>query len=142
MGLIIITPLAGFVSPASALILGLLGGPLFIGSEKLFSKFKWFSDPVGLFAGHGMGGIFGVIMIGFFTQHAFAAASGNSVLPNGLLFDGGFAALRQLGIEIFGIIVVFITIFIISFIVIHIIGKLLHGILNEDAYKNIENNKF
>ncbi|WP_394325610.1 ammonium transporter, partial [Acidiplasma aeolicum] len=60
MGLIIITPLAGFVSPASALILGFIGGPLFIGGEKLFSRVKWFSDPVGLFPGHGLGGVFGL----------------------------------------------------------------------------------
>ena len=40
MGLIVITPLAGFVSPASALILGFIGGPLFIGGEKLFSRVK------------------------------------------------------------------------------------------------------
>lgn len=40
MGLIIITPLAGFVSPASAVILGLIGGPLFLASEKFFSRAK------------------------------------------------------------------------------------------------------
>src|SRR5207244_3652509 len=38
MGLIIITPLAGFVSPASAMILGLLGGPLFIAAERAFAR--------------------------------------------------------------------------------------------------------
>ena len=138
MGLIIVTPLAGFVSPASALILGLIGGPLYVGAEKLFAKVKWFSDPVGLFPAHGVGGIFGVLMIGLFTQHAFAAASGNAILPNGLLFDGGFAALRQLGIEAFGVFVVVITVFAISFLAIFIIAKLSHGILNEDAYKNLE----
>lgn len=132
MGLIIITPLAGFVSPGSAIILGILGGPLFIGGEKLFSGIKWIDDPMGLLPGHAIGGIFGVVMIAFFTQHAYAVASGNSVLPNGLLFDGGFNALHQLGIEVFGIIVVIITVFVISYIVITIIGKLMHGII----YKN------
>ena len=38
MGLIIITPLAGFVSPASAVILGLCGGPLFLAAERLLSR--------------------------------------------------------------------------------------------------------
>ena len=134
MGLIIITPLAGFVSPASALILGFIGGPLFIGGEKLFSRVKWFSDPVGLFPGHGLGGVFGVIMIAFFTQHSFAVASGNSVLPNGLLFYGGFAALRQLGIELLGIAVVVVVVFAISLVTIYLISKLIHGILNDEAY--------
>ena len=49
MGLIIITPLAGFVSPASAIILGLCGGPLFLIGERLIGRFSWFSDPAGLF---------------------------------------------------------------------------------------------
>ncbi|MEM0163958.1 MAG: ammonium transporter, partial [Thermoplasmata archaeon] len=89
MGLIIITPLAGFVSPGSAFILGLMGGPLFLAGEKFFSRFKWFTDPVGLFPGHFLGGVFGLTMIAFFTQNAFATASGNSNLPNGLLFGGG-----------------------------------------------------
>ena len=57
MGLIIITPLAGFVNPASAIILGLIGGPLFLVSERYFSKVKWFTDSFGLFPGHLVGGI-------------------------------------------------------------------------------------
>ncbi len=36
MGLIIITPLAGFVSPASAIVLGFLGGPLFLQVKTYF----------------------------------------------------------------------------------------------------------
>ncbi len=116
MGLIIITPLAGFVSPASAIILGILGGPIFYAAEVYFGKQKWFSDPVGLLPGHLIGGLFGVAMIAFFTQNAFAVASGNPTLPNGLLFGGGLAALDQLGIEVFGIAVVILVIFVISFL--------------------------
>lgn len=128
MGLIIITPLAGFVSPGSAIILGIIGGPLFIGGERLFSSIKWIDDPVGLLPGHALGGLFGIIMIAFFTQHAFASASGNSNLPNGLFFGGGYIALDQLGIEIFGIIVVMITVFSISYLCLYIIGKATDGI--------------
>src|SRR2546428_6892 len=75
MGLIIITPLAGFVSPASAVILGLIGGPLFLAGEKWFSRFKWFSDPIGLFPGHLLGGLFGALMIAFSSQKTFVASS-------------------------------------------------------------------
>lgn len=128
MGLIIITPLAGFVSPASAVILGLLGGPLFIYGGKWFAKRKWFSDPVGLFPGHLLGGVFGVLMIAFFTQASFAAASGNPTLPNGLLFGGGMAALTQLGIEILGVVVVMAAVFVLSFLTAAAIAALLNGI--------------
>jgi Amt family ammonium transporter len=138
MGLIIITPLAGFVSPASAVILGLIGGPLFLAGEKWFSRFKWFSDPVGLFPGHLLGGLFGVLMIAFFSQRIFAAASGNPVaqgnspIPDGLLFGGGTAALQQLGIEALGIAAVMATVFVLSYLSVRIISKAMHGILNRE----------
>ena len=123
MGLIVITPLAGFVSVGSAVILGIICGPLFIFFEKIFMRMNWFSDPVGLFPGHLTGGLFGILMIAFFTQHAYAEASGNPNLPDGILFGGGAAALQQLGIEILGIIVVMITVFVISYGVVWLIGK-------------------
>ena len=138
MGLIIITPLAGFVSPGSAVILGLIGGPLFLAGEKFFSRFKWFSDPVGLFPGHLLGGLFGVLMIGFFSQRAFAAASGNPVvfggtpIPDGLLFGGGTQALQQLGVEALGIGAVMVTVFVLSYVSVRIISIAMHGILNRE----------
>src|SRR2546430_5343170 len=103
MGLIIITPLAGFVSPASAVILGLCGGPLFLVAEGVFARYSWFHDPVGLLPGHLVGGLFGVSMIAFFTQTRFAAGSGFPKLPDGLFFGGGGAGVHQLGGEKRGI---------------------------------------
>jgi Amt family ammonium transporter len=137
MGLIIITPLAGFVSPLSAIILGLLGGPIFLLAERYISRAHWFTDPVGLFPGHMIGGIFGILMIAFFTQHAFAAASGAANLPNGILFGGGAAALSQFGIELFGIVVVLVTVFFISFATIWAISKALHRITSDEYYRSI-----
>jgi len=131
MGLIVITPIAGFVSPASAVILGAIGGPLYIWFEKFFAKRTWFSDPVGLFPGHLVGGLFGVAMIAFFTQAPYAAASGNGNLPNGLLFGGGYQALQQLGIEIFGIIAVMVAVFVISSIVVMLISMAMNGITTD-----------
>jgi Amt family ammonium transporter len=138
MGLIIITPLAGFVSPGSAAILGLIGGPLFLAGEKWFSRFNWFADPIGLFPGHLLGGLFGVLMIAFFSQRTFAIASGNPVtpgnspIPDGLLFGGGTAAIQQLAIEAFGIAVVMATVFVLSFVSVRIISGAMHGILNRE----------
>lgn len=137
MGLIIITPLAGFVSPASAIILGVIGGPLFLIAERYTSRARWFTDPVGLFPGHLVGGIFGVLMIAFFTQNQFAAASGNSSLPNGILFGGGLAALNQLCIEAFGLLVTLVVVFILSFISIQLIAKSIGGITSNEYYKNV-----
>ena len=137
MGLIVITPVAGFVSPASAIILGLVSGPLFYLAEVLFGKSKWIADPIGLLPGHLTGGIFGVLMIGVIGQNAFASASGNPSVPSGLLFGGGIAALRQLGIEAFGIAVVLIVVFLISFATIKIASGLFHGILTGPELKDV-----
>lgn len=136
MGLIVITPLAGYVSPGSAVILGLISGPIFVYAEKLLSRPKWYSDPVGILPGHMVGGIFGLLMIGFFTQTSFASASGSPNLPNGILFDGGIAALHQLGLEIFAVIVVGIFVFAASYLTVYAIGKLLKGILQDDEYSD------
>jgi Amt family ammonium transporter len=88
MGLIVITPLAGFVSPGSALILGLLCGPIFVYAEKFVGRAKWMSDPVGLFPGHLVGGIFGVLMIAFFAQNQFATGSGSPRCPTECSSEG------------------------------------------------------
>jgi ammonium transporter, Amt family len=131
MGLIVITPLAGFISPASSVILGIICGPLFIWFEKFFGTRKWFTDPVGLFPGHLVGGLFGVLMIAFFTQHPYAVGSGNANLPDGLLFGGGSAALQQLGIEILGIIAVMVTVFVLSYLTVSLIGRWMNGITTD-----------
>ncbi|SIM51812.1 ammonium transporter [Cuniculiplasma divulgatum] len=134
MGLIVITPLAGYVSPGSAVILGLISGPIFVYAEKLLSRPKWYSDPVGVLPGHLVGGVFGLLMIAFFTQTAFATASGASNLPNGILFGGGIMALHQFGFEAFAVAVVGIFVFTASYLSVFAISKLLKGMLQENEY--------
>jgi Amt family ammonium transporter len=131
MGLIVITPLAGFVSPVSAMIIGVLAGGVFVFANRALSRARWFSDPVGLLPGHMVGGIFGVLMIAFFTQASFAAASGSPGLPNGILFGGGMQALSQLGIEAFGIAAVVATVFVLSFATCAAISAALGGITRD-----------
>ena len=131
MGLIIITPLAGFVSPASSVILGLCGGPLFLIAERFFSRFTWFSDPCGLLPGHLVGGLFGVSMIAFFAERQFATASGFPKLPNGLFFGGGGRAFHQLGVELLGIVTVTALVFLLSFATVMLLARLLDGITSD-----------
>src|ERR1700719_896917 len=128
MGLIVITPVAGFVSPGSALILGVLCGPLFCYAERFVGRAKWMSDPVGLFPGHLAGGVFGVVMIAFFAQNQFAIGSGFPTLPNGVLFGGGGAAVKQLGIEVMGIGVVVVVVFLLSNLTVRLLAALMKGI--------------
>jgi Amt family ammonium transporter len=141
MGLIVVTPLAGFVSPASAVVLGLIAGPLFLLAEKWFSRFKWFSDPVGLFPGHMMGGLFGISMIALFTQQPFAVSAGVPNLPNGILFGGGYPALQQLGTELLGVAAVMLTVFVLSYVSMWVISLILHGITTNYKKENLKANE-
>src|SRR5258708_4330528 len=128
MGLIVITPSAGFVSPGSAVILALLCGPIFLYAEKWIGRAKWMTDPVGLFPGHLVGGIFGVLMIAFFAQTQFASGSGFPTLPNGVFFGGGGSAVKQLGIEILGIGIVVVAVFVLSHLTVRVLAALMSGI--------------
>jgi Amt family ammonium transporter len=141
MGLIVVTPLAGFVSPASAAVLGLIAGPFFLLAEKWFSRFKWFSDPVGLFSGHMMGGLFGISMIAFFTQQPFAVSAGVPNLPNGILFGGGYPALQQLGTELLGVAAVMLTVFVLSYVSMWVISLILHGITTNYRKEDLKANE-
>jgi ammonium transporter, Amt family len=72
-------------------------------------------------------------MIAFFTQNAFAAGSGFPSLPNGLFFGGGGSAIKQLGIEVLGIIVVVAVVFAISYASVWAISRAMDGILTSEA---------
>jgi len=133
MGLIVITPIAAFVDVGTAILIGFISGPLYIYLEKLFARAKWFSDPIGLFPAHMMGGIFGMILIAFLSQSVFSEAAGFSNLPDGLLFGGGFEAFQQLGLQLLGIVIVIVSIFLLSFICCWVISKLLNGITTDYA---------
>jgi ammonium transporter, Amt family len=140
IGLIVITPVAGYVDLGSAVFLGIFGSIVFILGEKLFARAKWFTDPVGLFSGHFLGGIFGFIMVAFFSQYAYASFGGGSSLPNGLLYGGGTEALRQLGLQLLAVPIVIITVFALSYIFIYIISKGMHGIINEYTTEELQGN--
>lgn len=67
-GLVAITPAAGFVSPGSSIIFGFLSGIVgFVGVFVLKSKFKY-DDSLDSFGIHGLCGILGAMLTGFFAD--------------------------------------------------------------------------
>ncbi|MGI0053348.1 MAG: hypothetical protein ACRECR_03705 [Thermoplasmata archaeon] len=72
-------------------------------------------------------------MIAFFSQRAFASASGYPTLPNGIFFGGGTAAAHQLGVELFGMAVVLAVVFAISWVSIAALARLLGGVTTEPS---------
>jgi Amt family ammonium transporter len=66
-GLVVITPGAGFVTPTSAVIIGLLAGVVpFFACTKLKQVLKY-DDALDTFGVHGVGGTLGALLTGFFA---------------------------------------------------------------------------
>jgi ammonium transporter, Amt family len=76
-GLASITPASGFVGPIPALIIGLVAGVLCQEAVNLIRNKVKIDDTLDVFAVHGVGGIFGTIMIAVFGAGAWAAQLGS-----------------------------------------------------------------
>jgi Amt family ammonium transporter len=75
VGLVVITPAAGFVSPQSALAMGALGAiPSYYAI--LWRSRTRLDDSLDVLAGHGVGGITGAILTGVFADAAWGGTSG------------------------------------------------------------------
>jgi len=97
-GLVAITPAAGFVTPMSALIIGLIAGAFcFWMVTKVKSRFGY-DDSLDAFGVHGAGGTIGALLTGIFASSVinpiFKDANGN-VLPSGLLEGNAHQLLNQ-----------------------------------------------
>ncbi len=76
-GLASITPASGFVGPIEALIIGAIAGILCQEAVNLLKNKLHLDDTLDVFAVHGVGGIFGTIMIAVFGAGSFAAQLGS-----------------------------------------------------------------
>ncbi|UWQ34814.1 ammonium transporter [Leisingera sp. M527] len=75
-GLASITPASGFVGPVEALIIGAVAGVLCQEMVNLVRNKMQIDDTLDVFAVHGVGGIFGTIMIAVFGAGTWAAQLG------------------------------------------------------------------
>ncbi|MEP5153438.1 ammonium transporter [Planktotalea sp.] len=75
-GLASITPASGFVGPVEALIIGAVAGILCQEAVVVIRNRLKIDDTLDVFAVHGIGGIFGTIMIAVFGAGAWAAQLG------------------------------------------------------------------
>jgi Amt family ammonium transporter len=75
VGLVVITPAAGFVSPLSALAMGALGAiPSYYGI--VWRARTRLDDSLDVFAGHGLGGITGALLVGVFADARWGGTDG------------------------------------------------------------------
>jgi len=116
VGLVAITPAAGFVSPLSAIIIGLLVSPLsYFAISVLKPKFGY-DDSLDVFGCHGIGGIFGALATGVFASTEINPAGADGLLHGnpGLL---GIQALSVVATIVFSGLLTFIILKAISLFV-------------------------
>ena len=91
VGLVVITPGAGYVQPGYAMLMGALGGLaiyLFLTGKK---RFFHVDDTLDVFSCHGLGGTLGTLLTGLFSQ-----LDVNEKGQNGAFYGQPMQLLRQL----------------------------------------------
>jgi Amt family ammonium transporter len=113
-GLVAITPASGFVSPMAALAIGALAG-LACYASVMFMKGKLgYDDSLDAFGVHGIGGMLGALLTGFWATKAINPA-GN----DGIFHGGGMLLVWQ----VVAVVCSFAFSFIVSFILLKVIDK-------------------
>lgn len=90
-GLVAITAGCDVVTPAGAVIIGMISGFVLVFGIELIDKVLRIDDPVGAITVHGLNGAFGTIAVGLFA------------MEEGLFYGGGWS---QLGIQTIGVLAV------------------------------------
>jgi ammonium transporter, Amt family len=83
-GLVAITPAAGFVSPISAIIIGIVAGLVCAYAVGLKARFGY-DDTLDVVGIHGVGGIVGALLIGFVAEKAVNPSGGDGFFYGGSL---------------------------------------------------------
>jgi Amt family ammonium transporter len=110
-GLATITPASGFVTPISAIIIGLIAGVLCYYAINLKNKFGY-DDSLDVVGVHGVGSTWGVLATGLFATKAI-----NSAGNNGLLFGNP----SLIGVQAVSIVSVWIYSFVATLILLKVL---------------------
>jgi len=84
-GLATITPAAGFVSPVTAIIIGIVSGIVCYYAVALKNKLQW-DDALDVWGVHGVGGFLGITMLGIFGSHLWNPAGADGLIYGGSRF--------------------------------------------------------
>lgn len=97
-GLASITPASGFVGPIEALLIGAIAGILCQEFVNLIRNKAGIDDTLDVFAVHGVGGIFGIIMIAVFGAGTWAAQMGGLVIVGVFTLIVTFVLIKTVGL--------------------------------------------
>ena len=106
-GLATITPTAGYIEPWAAIIVGALGATICYFAKGIQEKFKY-DDALEVFRAHGIGGITGSLLVGFFAER---------------VIDGVSGGWEQFFIQLLGVAVVAVYSFVVTWILMMVLHK-------------------
>lgn len=112
-GLVAITPGAGFVTPLSALFIGLVGGVLCYLAVSVLKAKLGYDDALDAFGCHGVGGVWGALATGIFATKAVNSAGADG------FFYGNSA---QLGIQALSVGVTIVLAVVATFVILKLVG--------------------
>ncbi|NRB80230.1 MAG: ammonium transporter [Saccharospirillaceae bacterium] len=119
-GLGTITPAAGSVGPAAAIVIGLSAGVICFYATQIIKRKFIIDDSLDVFPVHGVGGIFGSLIVAVFASQNLGVFSGFG----GIDYD----MLAQFGVQATGVLATVVYTALATFILIKITGWLTGGI--------------
>ena len=111
-GLGTITPAAGYVSPAAALVIGMsAGAACFFATQLMNLKLK-IDDSLDVFAVHGVGGALGTLLCGVFASSALGVFAGREEIE----------VLHQVRIQLIGVLAVVAYTAVVTYVILKVTG--------------------
>jgi ammonium transporter, Amt family len=86
-GLATVTPAAGYVSPITAVIIGIASGVICYFAVALKNRLHW-DDALDVWGVHGVGGALGIVLLGVFASTAFNPAGADGLVFGNAVFLG------------------------------------------------------
>jgi Amt family ammonium transporter len=86
-GLATVTPAAGYVSPITAVIIGIASGAICYFAVALKNRLHW-DDALDVWGVHGVGGALGIVLLGVFASTAFNPAGADGLIFGNAAFLG------------------------------------------------------
>jgi Amt family ammonium transporter len=125
VGLVAVTPGAGFVTPLGALVIGAIAAPISYYAIKYIKGRNLIDESLDVFACHGLGGLWGALATGLFATTAVNAGG-----ADGLFYGNPGQFFNQLGAAL--LVIAF------SFVVTYVVAKVLGAVMGIRVSKNAE----
>lgn len=115
-GLVAITPASGYVGPVAAIAIGIIAGVVTYLAVYVRSKKMTIDDTLDVWAAHGIGGLVGAVLTGFFAEKAINAAG-----QNGLLFGNP----EQVVVQLIAVAATGLYAFVATYVILKIISRIM-----------------